>query len=137
MASYPYRVLCVTDWRSMCCPWRLMLTELVPIYLNNVSMDSTAMNDFIILSYSLWIYFATAEYGPKIESCLKNLLDALDEVVDTFKKALYFLLIRVSHTHQGRIQRGGSGGLSTPLAYLTSLKYYLSPISFTILFPLF
>ena len=42
----------------------------------------------------------TAEYGPKIESCLRSLLEALAEVVDTFKSALYFLLIRVCHSYQ-------------------------------------
>lgn len=39
---------------------------------------------------------STADYIHKVERCIKNLLEALDEVVDTFKKALYFLLVRVS-----------------------------------------
>ena len=46
---------------------------------------------------TLSLYLLAAEYGPKIEKCLGSLLDALAEVVDTFKKALYFLLIRVRH----------------------------------------
>lgn len=58
----------------------------------------TSNDSLLSLTLSGYI-FSTAEYGPKIESCLKNLLEALGEVVDTFKKALYFLLVRVSHTY--------------------------------------
>ena len=92
----PHRVLCVTDWRNMCCPWKLMLMEQLLTYLNNVSFKIIRLYS-VPLSPSLNI-LSTAEYGAKIESCLKSLLEALDEVVDTFKKALYFLLIRVCHT---------------------------------------
>lgn len=56
-----------------------------------------------------------ADYAHKMESCLSSLNDALHEVVDNFKKALYFLLVRVCwilsllkcsiHTHSCTLTR--------------------------------
>ena len=55
-----------------------------------------------LISFSLLLIdFSAAEYGPKMESCLKNFLEVLDETVDTFKKALYFLQIKVCHACLG------------------------------------
>ena len=54
----PHRVLYVTDWRSMCCLWKLMLMEQLLTCLNNVSFKIIPHKRLVFLShYSHPLYF--------------------------------------------------------------------------------